>query len=229
MKKSLLLPLLFLLSGCATTSLNYHIDDTYSTDTHFNFKVAVNSFQDSRPEDEKLKDIGHERIGFYTNDETFKNNAGGATSECLLNHLKQINIFSSIDTVDFPFDLETSPEQMKSLSDKGYDFAITANMVHCVGFQLSESSGGAEFGALGILADAMANPRTVGAKVEYNPIKIIDLKNQRVIWCDSVEYNYEKKVTFYSGPNAYLIDGLKGANNKFIKELVTVLNKNIPN
>lgn len=223
MKKILVLLLLPLVCGCVTAPKYPTNELTYSSDVRLNYNIAINTFQDVRPDSERLKDIGHERIGFYTNDKSFKSRLNELVPEKLSKELKKTRIFSEVNTVNFSYDIDQKPAEMQSLLDQGYDLVIMGTITHCVGYQLTESSGGTAFGAMGVLFDAMSNPRIVGSHVEYNPLKIVDLRQQRVIFGEKINYSYETQDTFYKGPYSYAIKGIKGANQKVISTLVDIL------
>ncbi|MFC1807885.1 hypothetical protein ACFL0T_05915 [Candidatus Omnitrophota bacterium] len=191
-------------------------------DLELNYKIAIGCFNDMRPDAERGK-VGHKLVGFYTNDETFKNNLTEKIANSLSDVLERSDIFKEVNIEDFSSDIQNNLSELDYLKEQSYNIAITGTIVHCVGFQLTESSGSTGFGVAGVLLDAVANQRMCGARVEYNPVTVINLNTNDVIWTGNIDYIYKKSDTFYDSPHGYAKQGIKSANNKLLEKLVELL------
>ena len=225
-KRGLILLLVILSTGCASTNLKYPVNkDAYQPASTFPYKVVISSFEDKRPEEERDPNIGHERIGYYSNDKSFRGNVGMLVANSLATHMIGTHLFHEVSVRELDRNLENHPGQMATLNREGYDLAILGTVAHCVGYYLTDSPPITEFGLVGAIYDTTKNKRTVGSYAQYFPVKVIDLKHQKVILEDKYQYQHEEAKHIYDTPYKYAEQGVREVNNRFIKELETVLKK----
>jgi curli biogenesis system outer membrane secretion channel CsgG len=216
----------FFMYGCAS-SVNYKLDSKLYKGTPTQKVLLVNVFKDVRPESEHQGEAGVLAGQINTGDKNFKPHVGGQVSQMLVKHLTSTGMFRKVLLEEVPSDLDTNIEEMTKLSDRGVDLAITGQLKHFYGYQSgSAGAAGALFGAMGVLTEAIANPKTVRGGAEYTDVKIIDVKNQHVLWQGNIQHDFEQKITFYDGPVAYALKGLKETNDKFTHRLDQVLQSN---
>lgn len=213
------------LSGCATL-IKYPLDkETSVVDVPLSYKVAVDIFEDVRPAEERdgtLQKNTKNKI-LFTQDKNFKPDIEKQISQMLVDHLDKTKLFTSAKLMDISNDIAQSDQEMETLVQQDIDIAILGKINHFYGYMANPNSTAMLFGLVGVLAEMVANPKKVGAKVEYKDIKILDLKNKKILWEGKIEYDFEEEDTFYDAPATYALEGLKKANTKFIYKLKSVL------
>jgi len=112
---------------------------------------------------------------------------------------------------------------MRVLAQEGVDIVMTAQLAHFTGFQSGTNPAGMMFGALGVLTEAIANKKSVKGQVEYRDLRIIDIKQQRVLWTGNIGHQFERQEVFYNGHVAYALEALKDANGKVAIKLNELL------
>lgn len=237
-KLKLLFVLLFVISlffsGCAS-SIKYKFDkNLYTTNNTMHYRVLIDIFEDVRPQEEHDRTFIQEKRVYTSGDNMFKGNISQNVTLMLAKHLMKVKIFDKVEVEDVSNDLEQRADEMQSLATKGIDLVILGNLKHFYGYQ-SPSYGGLLvcLGPLGPLMEAAANPKTVGGEVEYAGIKIVDLREKKILWRGNINYTFEEKDIFYDGSPAYALRALKEVNNKFSqrvdrelrKEMGTLINK----
>ncbi len=219
----LLLICCIVVSGCATT-LDYSVNkDAYQIENIISKNIAIGTFIDNRPSDERNKRPRHGKDYFYTYDKSFKGNFGLLVAQSLATHMIKGEIFTQVEVVDISLDLENNEDAMNTLRNQGYDYAIIGGVAHCYGFQLIKGQSVGNLGAVGAIADAFINKRIIGWHVEYDQIKVVDLKNKTVLFSDRFEDQHKKPIVMYSDPTKYAKQGMRELNNKFIKVFVEKL------
>ncbi|MBF0523405.1 MAG: hypothetical protein HQL24_10180 [Candidatus Omnitrophica bacterium] len=186
-----------------------------------NYIVVADVFADNRPGSEKEGKL-YGKDGYATSkDQMFKKDLPLQISQMFVDHLSKAKIFKKIDLLDISNDLDLKQEEMTSLKNKGYNLAIIGKINHFYGYQSDEAATAVAplFGLVGVLTEAMINPKTVGAKVEYGDVKIIDLDNQKIVWSGNAGHDFEQQVKLYDGPVIYVLRALKETNNKFSRQL----------
>ncbi|MDD4910204.1 MAG: energy transducer TonB [Candidatus Omnitrophica bacterium] len=176
------------------------------------YKVLVDVFEDARPAGER-SGTGNRKGFIYTNDKMFRDNVDVQISKMLAEHLRKARVFTSVEFRDINL------EDAAMLNKDGVELVIDGDIRHFYGFQKGAAGASVLFGMVGVLAEAMANPKTVGADVEYGNIRVIDVAGRRILWEGNVRHSFEDKDVFYDGPAAYAVRALKEANNKFVQEL----------
>lgn len=211
--------LVLFLSGCAA-NIKYAFDkDLYKKDEPMNYAVIVDVFKDNRPSEERDGNFRKKEGYLSTGNKDFKPEVEKQISGMLVEHLKSARIFKHIELKDVPDNLDLDIDTMQQLQQEGVDLAILGNLEHFYGYQSGSAGGAVMFGLVGVLTEAMINPKTVGANVEYSNVKIVDLKNKKILWQGDIEYNFEDRVTFYDSPVIYALRGLKKLNDKFCLKL----------
>ena len=140
-----------------------------------NYAVVIDVFQDNRSEREKEGKVYGKDGYAINNDSMFKKDIPSQISQMLAEHLIKAKVFSKVEVMDVPDDLESRSDEMAKLKDKKYDLAVIGKLNHFYGYYSDEVSAGVSvmFGLVGVLTEAMMNPKTVGGKVEYGDVKII--------------------------------------------------------
>lgn len=208
-----------LVSGCAA-SVKYCLDkDVYRSDAPVNSRAVLYTFKDIRPDAEHSGTMDLPDIHMYTKDQNFSPDIDKQISRMLVAHLDKAGIFQKIEFRDMPDDASLEAA-IRQLDQQGVDYVITGDIAHFYGYQ-SGSSGaaGSLFGALGVIAEAIANPKTVGGEAAYRNVKVVNVNNGATIDLGDVSYEFEDKVKMYETPVAYSLRALKGANNEFAKKL----------
>lgn len=215
--------LVLCVSGCATT-VKYSFDNSlYRRNAPLNYCVLVDNFEDGRPAIERDGTVYKGKDVSCTADKNFKPNVNTQISQMLVEHLNKAQLFNAVQFKDVDDNLYQAPDEMDKLSKQGIDLVITGNINHFYGYMSNPAAVAYLFGLAGAFAEMAANPKTVGADVEYGNIKIIDVKNKKVLWEGDVKYNFEDKVTFYDSPVAYALRGLKSVNEKLVLTLESKL------
>jgi curli biogenesis system outer membrane secretion channel CsgG len=213
------------LNGCAT-AVKYSFDkNLYRRNTPMDYSVVVDVLEDTRPQAEHDGTVYNKKDFSCTKDKGFKPYIDLQISQMLVAHLNEARLFNSVELRDIENNLHENSEEMEKLRQQDIDLAITGNIKHFYGFQSNPVAVGAVFGLVGVLAEAMANPKTVGAEVEYGDIRVIDINENSVLWTGDIEYGFEKEDIFYDGPRAYVLQGLKSANEKAVYTLENILTK----
>lgn len=210
------------LSGCAA-QVKYQFDkDSFVSPEPKKYAAAVDVFQDNRPEREKEGKLYGKESYAVNNDKMFKKDIPRQVSQMLAEHLTKAKVFDKVQVEEIPDGLELKTEEMAGLKNKGYDLAVMGKLNHFYGYysdQVSAATSAVLFGMVGMMVEAVSNPKTVGGKVEYGDVKIIDLAKGAVVWSGNVEHAFEKQEKFYDGPVGYVIKALKETNNKFSRQL----------
>jgi hypothetical protein len=146
-------------------------------------------------------------------------------SQMLVEHFNKAKLFEGIQLLNVDNDLDTNNDEMEKLCTQGVDLVILGKLKHFYGYQSQGAMTAASvmFGALGVLTEAIANPKTVGGVVEYSDVKVVDVKNKKVLWEGTVTHGFEEEDVFYDGPNVYALRALQKANNQFVQDLNNVL------
>jgi|GEM_PF-4449680 len=214
--------LIFSCAGCAT-SIKYKVDKAqYKNAKPLDYTLAVDIVEDVRPAAEHDGTFYNTHDYYTTQDKRFKPGVGKQISQTLVDHFKAARAFTIIELRNVDNDLDKNPQEMELLRKEGVDLAVIGNLKHFYGFQSqspAEVLAGVMFGAIGALTEMIANPRTVGGKVEYADVKIIDLDKKKILWQGSIEHEFREKDTFYDGQKAYALRALKETNNKFVKKI----------
>ncbi len=210
------------LSGCAA-QVKYNFDkDLFVSTASKNYAVVIDAFQDNRPDREKEGKLYGKDGYAISNDKMFKKDIPLQVSQMLAAHLTKAKVFNKVEVMDVPDDLESRLDEMAGLKDKKYDLAVIGKLNHFYGYysdEVSAMSSAILFGLVGAMVEAVANPKTVGGKVEYGDVKIVDLNKGVVVWSGNVEHDFEKQEKFYDGQVGYVLKALKETNNKFSKQL----------
>jgi len=223
----LLIVLAWFLSGCAA-SIKYPVDkNVYKREVPLNYRTVVDIFKDTRPVEESDGSL-HKINGIEvtpTKNKDFKPSMDTQISLMLADHFNKANIFKITEVRDIDDNLDTNQQEMEKLKAEGIDLAILAKMKHFYGYQSFSAAAGIAplFGLAGVLTEAIANPKTVGGKVEYGDVKVIDLGKQGILWQGNIEHSFDEKDVFYDGQIIYCLRALKEANNKFAKKMVEVV------
>ena len=142
-------------------------------------------------------------------------------------HLDKTNLFKSVKSKDIgEFSIENG-KLIDGLINEGYDILILADLYHFYGYQSGKASSNTAaflFGAAGVLVEAMANKKIVGGRAALGDLKIVDLKNKKILWEGDLNYDFERKDTFYNGAQSYAIEALKQVNDKLAIQINEVLN-----
>ncbi|UCD15016.1 MAG: hypothetical protein JSV34_04645 [Candidatus Omnitrophota bacterium] len=215
--------MVLILTGCASTIRYAFNKGLYVSDKPLPYKVVVDVFEDIRPSEERDGTMYKHGVSLYTRDRSFKADIDKQISQMLVEHLEKAKVFNEVRVRDVNDNLEVDIEEMEKLEQEGIDFVITGNLEHFYGFQSGVSGVAYAFGALGVLTEAIVNPKRVGGNVEYSDIKIIDVAKKEVLWRGNVKHDFEKKDVFYDGPVAYVLRALKEVNNKFVCKIKDTL------
>lgn len=204
------------LSGCAA-SVRYAFDDKlYRRDEPMRYNVLVDVFEDMRPAVERSETSKKEGL-IYTNDKMFRGNVDVQISQMLVEHLRKARMFTAVELRDI------NSEDTAMLSKAGVDLVIDGDIRHFYGFQSGAAGAAVLFGLVGVLTEALVNPKTVGGNVEYGNVKVIDVASGTVLWEGNARHSFKDKDTFYDGPVAYALRALKEVNNELTQELKTAL------
>ncbi|MBF0593404.1 MAG: hypothetical protein HQL22_00395 [Candidatus Omnitrophica bacterium] len=216
-RNSILMLAMLSLVGCASLApVKYSLGGDLYKGSSSGKVLLVSVLKDTRPEAEHTGQKSG-NMPLYTGDGDFKPDVALQISQQLADHLKSSGLFNTVILQRVNDDLDT--EAMQKLSDQGIDYVLVGNINHFFGYQSAVNGAGSFFGALGVTIEAMANPKTAQARSEYTDLKMIDLKQHKILWQGDVEYSFEKKVTFYDGAIAYSLQGLKEVNNKLARQL----------
>lgn len=207
-----------LCTGCATT-IAYTYDRSLFRPEPFRYRAVVDIFEDARSKSEKMGLSPEGTVEIYTTDHDFKPDVPRQISEALAKHLSKARYFQAVSVADVPDGIDSDPEKMKAWADKGIDIVIAGRIKHFYGYQTEPSPMGVAFGLIGAVAEMVANPKHVGGKTTYSPIKVVDLRNQRIILEEEMEKSFDTTVKYYRGQAAYALDTLKEANHEFLRKL----------
>lgn len=209
-------------SGCAA-QVKYQFDkDSFVSPESKKYAVAVDVFQDNRPEREKEGKLYGKEGYAVNNDKMFKKDIPRQVSRMLAEHLTKAKVFDKVQVEEVSDDLESKTDEMAGLKNKGYDLAVMGKLNHFYGYysdEVSATTSAVLFGVVGMMVEAISNPKTVGGKVEYGDVRIIDLARGVVVWSGNVEHAFEKQEKFYDGPVGYVLKALKETNDKFSHQL----------
>lgn len=210
------------LAGCAT-AIRYTYDRSLFRPKPFQYRAVVDVFEDARTKSERMGLSEEGTVEIYTTDHDFEPNVARQISEALAKHLNKARYFQMVSVDDVPDDIDLDPEKMKAWADKGIDIVIVGRIKHFYGYQTEPSPMGVAFGLIGAVTEMVANPKKVGGKTAYSPIKVVDLRNQRVVLNEEMEKSFDTTVTYYRGQAAYALDTLKEINHEFLRRLDTSL------
>lgn len=218
---------LFLTTGCATAIKYEHDSSLYRKDKPHNLTAVVDIFQDFRTQDEHDGTFSTTKDYCYTQDKNFSKDIGKQVSTALATHLKRSKVFKKVEVKDLPDFKESDPAIYQTLAASGADIAIYGDLHHFYGYRSGKSSAtmASMFGLAGVLTEAFANKKVVGGRATIGDAKIVDVKNQKVLWQGDVDHDYDKKDTFYSEAPLYAISALKQTNDKFVRNIDEVIEK----
>jgi len=215
--------LVIMLSGCVTTAKYKMTDDVYVRQEPVNQKLVVDVFKDVRPEDEQMGRIEGKEKGFYiTENKMYKPDLGRQISAMLSKHLKEGRILEDADVMDVDDDLQTKLDAMAALVDQGFDYALTGELSHYIGYQSGKTSTAVAaigFGLIGALVEAAANPKSVGGYAAYDGLQLLNLHTGEIIFKEDMEYRFDKEEKMYDGHIAYAAQALRGLNNQVIQKI----------
>lgn len=214
--------------GCATAPIRYTLDRQPLRPTPLPYVMVVDVFTDARPTEERVRARPSLWSGsaadLYTSDADFRPNVAQHITEMLAQHLQQAGLFARVEVQELGDAPERDPQVIEQLRQHQVDLLMTARLTHFLGHQSGSSYVPAMlFGALGVLADAMSNPRTVSGYVEYADLKIVDVPQKNILWQGTINQRFERKETFYKGPIVYVLEALKATN----ADLATRLDKHL--
>lgn len=218
--------LLFLFcTGCATL-VKYPLDrETKVVEVPFDYKVAVDIFEDKRPVEERdgtlQKNTKNKML--YTQDKNFKPDIETQITQMFVDHLDKAKLFTAVSLRDISDDIAQNEQAMEALLQQGVDIAIVGKLNHFYGYMTNPESVAVLFGLVGVFTEMMANPKKVGAKVEYGDLTIVDLKGKKILWQGTINYDFSENDTFYDAPVTYALECLKKANTKLIFKLKDTL------
>lgn len=219
------LSLFLFLTGCASTIKYSFTNDLYKREMPMDYNVIVDVFEDIRTQDEHDGIFQTNDKFMYTKDKDFKPDVNLQISKAIADHLTESKMFNAVKVEDVDNGLYQDIEAMEILKNRGVDLVITGDIKHFYGFLSGSAGTSVALGVLGVLAEAMANPKTVGANVEYDNIKIIDLNNKQVLWQGGLKHDFREKDTFYDSQVIYALRALKEVNNKFTKKIDNILDE----
>ncbi len=214
------------LSGCATP-VKYGINkDLYRDNKPSQHKVLVDVFNDKRPLSERELSVNQDNKFLWTIDKNFTPDVALQASQMLAEHLRATNLFQDVKLEDIADNFIVDEKSTTLITQGGIDIVVVGDLSHFYGFQSqgAEMIAGVLFGAVGVLTDAMLNPRQVGGCVEYDNVKIIYLPQKRILWEGKIAYDFNEKDTFYDGPPVYALRAFKEANNRFSEKVASVVN-----
>ncbi len=214
------------LTGCAAT-IKYSFDKAPARLKPFPYHAIV-SIEDARSVYERegvFEDSAGEKV--YTKDKDFKPDVPVQIASTLAGHLRAAKLFESVTVQTFPADVISNEEAIQGLASQGVDLAIIGRLKHFYGYQtepnrafsMAGAFGGAIGGAAAAIAEMLVNPKTVGGKVTYGPVRGVDVRRKQVLWEEEVEASFERKEKFYKGQVAYALQALKEANQELVKRL----------
>ena len=112
-KRIIIILLAMSFTGCASTNLKYSINqDAYQPINSFPYKAVISPFEDKRPAEERDPNIGHERIGYYSNDKSFRGNVGVLVANSLAAHMDGTHLFRTILVRELDSNLMDHSDQM---------------------------------------------------------------------------------------------------------------------
>ena len=223
--------MLIVLNGCATTAVRYTLKETPVRTAPLPYHVVVVVLTDDRPQEERVeqkppKNPSPRSETFYTSDKNFKPNIPYQIATAMADHLRQTNLVQKV-TVNGDTGLDAKPEVLDQLAREGADFVITGHLVHFSGSVSGFTPGGTVAermgGGLGVLSETMAHPKTVGGRVEYQNLKIIDMTQGPAVWKGDVSHRFERQETWWKPPAHYALEALRAANAKMVKPLEQTL------
>ena len=226
-----LLGMLIVLNGCATTTVRYTLKETPVQTAPLPYHVVVGVFTDERPQEERVeqkppKNTSPRSEAFYTSDKNFKSNIPYQIATAMADHLRQTNLVQKV-TVNVDTDIDAKPEVLDQLAREGVDLVITGHLVHFTGYVSGFTPGGTVAermgGALGVLSETIAHPKTVGGLVEYQNLKIIDMTQGLAVWKGDVSHRFERQETWWKTPTHYALEALGEANAKMVEQLEQTL------
>lgn len=224
--KHMLFCMVFALGGCAS-AINYDMKkDMYVSQKFQPYSVAVNVFRDQRPAEECNGKLSLDHKGFaYTKDSDFTPKISQQISMRFVEHLTKSKLFKQVALENVPGDILKNKNEMETLAKKGFDLLVVGNLKHFYGYQSETMPVAYLFGLSGALLEAMMNPKKVGGLAGYSEVNVIDLRKQNVIWSGEICQEFSQKDVFYDTPSVYALQTLKQANNKFVKQLESVLSE----
>ena len=217
----LILGLALSASGCAT-SINYGFDSKmYKREKPHAMTALVDEFQDLRTQDEHDGTFSATKDYLYTEDKQFNKNIGDQVTDTVVKHLRNAHLFNTVTKKDIPNFADGDIEAMQNIAKQGYDILVMGDLHHFYGYRSGKNAAmmGALFGLAGTLTEAVANKKTVGGRATLGDVKIVDLKNQKVLWQGNINYDFEKRDTFYSEPPGYAIEALKKVNEQLVQKI----------
>ena len=203
-----------LLIGSALTACGGRIGYALRPETVRNcrpqsIRLAVASFEDGRPDEEK--DF-NERVRLVGDDEAkgFTNFSGDGVapkiSDVVAKHLSCAGCFGQTDRVDLASDesLDFLKRDIKKLA-ANYDAVMIGRVTHLWGFQGTTTGG---------------DRRVVKAQAQMTDLKIIRTKDLKMIWSGSVNASVDELESNRAG-NQYRIanETLRDALNKMVQDL----------
>ena len=208
------------LTGCAT-AVQYGYDSTlYSKKAPHELQALIKPFQDLRTPDEHDGTFSATKDYFYTQDKIFKKDIGAQVTKAVKKHLEKAKVFKKVEIRELNGAAD-DPKILEELKDSGFDILISGDLHHFYGYQSGKISSrtASMFGLAGYLTEAMANKKIIGGRASLGDVKVIDVKAGKILWQGNIDYDYEKKITFYLDPQTYAIEALKMVDDKLVRQV----------
>lgn len=218
MPRTVAVALLFALAatvGCASRpkyDLAKH--NIYIAEQKIPLRVAVTTFTDARPQEERTVEArkakggsqnAEEYLDSYTYDEDFVDSeVAGPLSDMTARHLDESGLFADVDYVAVPSDQVTT-ERAKNGDFKEFDAVLVGKMTHMWGYMYKSMLRQALFlpmGGTGLTLNTVI-PAPIRGEAELTDVKLISTKDGRILWegalCAKVDedkmFNNTKKMT----------------------------------
>ncbi len=208
-RRALLVGLALALHGCGG-SIGYALrPDTVRNCKPQSIRLAVATFEDGRPDEEKdhnerIRLVGDDEAKGFTQFEG--DNVAPKISDVLAKHLAFAGCFGQADRVDLPSDeaVDYLKRDIKKLS-RDYDAVMIGRVTHLWGFQGTTTGG---------------DRRVVKAQAQLVDMKIIRSRDLKMIWSGSVNATVDELESNRAG-NQYRIanETLRDALNKLVQDL----------
>jgi hypothetical protein len=128
-----------LLSGCVGYAIKYELKepDVIVSKSKLSLSVQLAKFSDTRPQEEKSKDIRSEKgqsdVNDYTYDNEFSGNVVEEVSKMVVEHINYSKVFNRITLASFA-SADVSDSKLDALREKGVDVLILGDLNHFYGY-----------------------------------------------------------------------------------------------
>lgn len=194
--------------GCASRpKYDLNRQNIYVAEHRAGLRVAVTTFTDTRPAEERSMEARQKKGGeenkeefldSYTYDEDFVDGeVAGPLSDMTARHFDEARVFADADYVPVPSE-QVTPERAQNGDFKGFDAVLVGKMSHMYGYQYKSVARNAllfPLGGTGLTLNTVI-PAPIKGEAELVEIKLISTKDGRILWQGEVDQKVEEDKIF---------------------------------